>query len=256
MLLELKKGVVYGPIKSRRLGPSLGLNILPGGAKVCTFNCLYCQYGWTDFRALGPAGGPVDAPGLPSADDVAKALEAALIALKAPPAFITFSGNGEPTVHPDFARIARRVAAVRDALAPSARTAILSNSTMISRVGVREALSLLDVRIMKLDAGTQGTLESYNQPAPGIDLESIVSGLRMLSDVTIQALFTGGPRGNASPADVEAWVKLVKTLAPAAVQIYTLARGYPSGDICALERRDLDAIARTLGEAGVASEVF
>lgn len=252
MLLELQKGVVYGPVRSRRLGFSLGLNILPATTKVCTFNCLYCQYGWTDFRALdNPA-----ALGLPSADQVVKALEAALRRLPAPPAFITFSGNGEPTVHPDFARIARDVVAVRDKLAPSVRTAILSNSTTVASEEVREALSLLDVRIMKLDTGTAGMLERYNQPAPGTDLDIIVQGLRALPNLTIQALFSDGARGNSSPSDVEAWVRVVKYLAPAAVQIYTLDRGYPSGDICALERSRLDGIADDLGEAGVASEVF
>lgn len=252
MLLELKKGVVYGPIKSRRLGFSLGLNILSASAKMCTFNCLYCQYGWTDFRTLAdPAG--LD---LPSAEQVVMALEKALRELKAPPAFMTFSGNGEPTVHPDFARIAREVVGVRDRLAPSVRTAILSNSTTVASREVREALSLLDVRIMKLDVGTAAMLESYNQPAPGINLDTIVEGLRALPDVTIQTLFSGGPRGNSSPSDVAAWVKSVKSVAPSAVQIYTLDRGYPSGEICGLERSRLEAIATELGQAGVASEVF
>lgn len=252
MLLQLKKGVVYGPIRSRRLGFSLGINILPATAKVCTFNCLYCQYGWTDFGALqNPAS-----LGLPTAGEAARALDTALRRLAAPPAYITFSGNGEPTVHPDFAQIARDVIAVRDRLAPSARTAILSNSTMVSSEDVREALSLLDVRIMKLDAGTAEMLESYNQPAPGIDMDSIVGGLRVLPDVTIQTLFTGGPRGNSSADAVAAWVKLVRSVSPAAVQIYTLDRGYPSGDICSLERGQLDGIGKQLKDAGVASEVF
>jgi wyosine [tRNA(Phe)-imidazoG37] synthetase (radical SAM superfamily) len=252
MLLALQKDIVYGPVRSRRLGFSLGINILPAGTKVCTFNCLYCQYGWTDFKMLENPS----AHGLPTKEQVITALENALRRLPALPAFITFSGNGEPTIHPDFASIVDGVVSVRDARAPSARTAILSNSGTVARSEVRKALGLLDVRIMKLDAGTAERLLGYNQPAPGIDLGSVMEGLRALPDVTIQALFTGGPRGNASESDVKAWVDKVKSLSPRAVQIYSLARGYPSREIEAIGRGELDAIKRRLDKAGIASEVF
>lgn len=252
MLLELQKNIIYGPVRSRRLGFSLGINLLPTAVKVCTFNCLYCQYGWTDYGALADPG----TLGLPSAGDVVAALEAALKRPAAPPAFITFSGNGEPTVHPDFVRIAAEVVSVRDRLAPSAKTAILSNSTTLKDPDIRRALSELDVRIMKLDAGTAAGLANYNQPAPGIDLDSIVEGLQPLGDVTLQALFTGGPRGNSAPEALEAWLRLVARLRPRTVQIYSLARGYPSADIQPLERGELETIGRGLGEAGIASEVY
>ncbi|HVP58413.1 MAG TPA: radical SAM protein, partial [bacterium] len=227
MLLALQKAIVYGPVKSRRLGHSLGVNILPAGTKVCSFNCLYCQYGWTDFKMLENCA----ALALPTREQVVSALEAALRRLPTPPAFITFSGNGEPTLHPDFGRIVESVVEVRNRLAPHARTAILSNSTTVAERGVREALKRLDVRIMKLDAGTAEKLASYNQPAPGIDLDSVLRGLSGLKDVTLQALFTGGPMGNASASEVKAWIGRVKSLAPRAVQIYSLARGYPSREI-------------------------
>ena len=252
MLLDLQRNIIYGPVSSRRLGFSLGINLLPAAAKVCTFNCLYCQYGWTDFGALADPG----ALGLPTAGEVVRALEDALRRLERPPAFITFSGNGEPTVHPEFARIAGEVAAVRDRLAPSARTAILSNSTTAGDAEVRKALSGLDVRIMKLDAGTAAGFRNYNQPAPGIELDSVVEGLRALGDVTLQALFTGGPRGNSAPDELAAWVRSVTSLAPRTVQIYSLARGYPSGDIQPLDHAELESIGRRLAAAGTASEVY
>ena len=252
MLLELQKTIIYGPVRSRRLGFSLGINLLPAAAKVCTFNCLYCQYGWTDFGVLADPG----ELGLPTPSRSPRPWRKPYGGCERPPAFITFSGNGEPTVHPDFARIVDEVTAVRDRLAPAARTAILSNSTTVGDPVIRRALSRLDVRIMKLDAGTAAGFRNYNQPAPGIDLDSIVEGLRTLEDVTVQALFTGGPRATPRRMSSAAWVRRVASLAPRMVQIYTLARGYPSGDIRPLERRELETIGRRLDEAGTASEVY
>ena len=253
MLLELQKGIIYGPIRSRRLGHSLGVNLLPASAKVCTFDCLYCQYGWTDREALRN----LRSLALPSRRQVAEALEKALASVaQDPPAYITFSGNGEPTLHPDFADIVDDVIAIRDRLAPSARTAILSNSTTVSESGIRGALARLDVRIMKLDAGTEARFCAYNQPASGYDIASVVEGLAGLKDVTLQALFARGPAGNASDTDIEAWVSLVKQIAPTLVQIYTLDRGYPSRQIEPVGRADLEAICRRLGEAGIEGKVY
>jgi wyosine [tRNA(Phe)-imidazoG37] synthetase (radical SAM superfamily) len=252
MLLSLQKGITYGPVRSRRLGYSLGINLLPSDTKVCTFNCLYCQYGWTDLAALGRLGSLA----LPSRQQVADALEMALREAASPPAYITFSGNGEPTIHPDFPAIVDDVIEIRNRLAPSARTAILSNSTTVTDPRIREALSRLDARIMKLDAGTEARLGDYNQPAPGYRLDPIVKGLAALKDVTVQALFTSGPAGNSSEEDIAAWLESIRAVRPAAVQIYTLDRGYPSGDIRPLERENLEAIGERLRGAGIRVEVF
>jgi wyosine [tRNA(Phe)-imidazoG37] synthetase (radical SAM superfamily) len=255
MLLSLQRGITYGPVRSRRLGHSLGINLLPSDTKVCTFNCLYCQYGWTDLAALGRLGSLA----LPSRQQVADALERALSSPSSqvpPPAYITFSGNGEPTVHPDFPAIVEDVTALRNRLAPAARTAILSNSTTVSDRAVRDALARLDVRIMKLDAGTESRFRAYNQPAPGYQLASIVEGLAGLGDVTLQVLFAGGPAGNASEEDVEAWISRVRAVSPASVQVYTLDRGYPSAKIEPVERAALEMICDRLREAGVRGEVY
>jgi wyosine [tRNA(Phe)-imidazoG37] synthetase (radical SAM superfamily) len=187
---------------------------------------------------------------------VREALEEALRGAGARAAFLTFSGNGEPTLHPDFPAIAADVVALRDRLAPAARTAILSNSTTVADKAVRDALSLLDVRIMKLDAGTADTAVRYNQPVPGTDFEAMVAGLGGLADVTVQTLFSKGPSGNFSERDVAAWVGRVKALAPRSVQIYTLARGYPSAGIQPLSRLELADIAGELAKGGVPGEVF
>jgi len=252
VLLDLKRGVTYGPVRSRRLGRSLGINLLGGAAKVCTFDCLYCQYGWT----------PPDSPArpgrdrLPGVDEVLAAVESALAGLDDPPAYLTFSGNGEPTLHPEFGEIVEGVRAVRDRLTPAAHTAVLSNSTRVGDPRVRAALARLDVRIMKLDAGTEGTFRRFNRPLGDVTLAAVLDGLRALGGVTIQALFAGGPDGNADPEEIRAWVDAVVSVKPAAVQIYTLARGYPSDRIGPVGTRLLEAIRDRLSGLGVAAEAF
>ena len=234
MLLPPQTGVVYGPVRSRRLGVSLGINALPPRGKVCTFDCLYCQYGWTDETGAGVA--------YPSVAEVLEGVEAALAACAAPPAHLTFSGNGEPTLHPRFTELVDGVIRIRDRRAPSARTAVLSNGTRVGDPSIREALGRLDVRIMKLDAGTDETLRRFNRPAPGISIDEIVDGLRSLGGVTIQSLFAAGPAGNSTPADIEAWVRRVVEISPVAVQIYTLDREWPSELIEPLDAAGLEAI--------------
>ena len=252
MLLELKDAVTYGPVNSRRLGRSLGINLFPGTHKVCTFDCLYCQYG----RAKPVSGTSLDLSAIPSVDGILRGLEEALASLGQPPAYLTFSGNGEPTLHPDFPDIADGVLALRGRLAPSALTAILSNSTTVARPSVREALGRLDVRIMKLDAGDERTFRRFNGAWPGLALEEVLHGLRQLRGVTLQALFAGGPGGNLAPQHVEAWVRAAVSVNPVAVQIYTLDREAPSqslrpGPLCELEN-----IRRRLSERGVEACVF
>jgi wyosine [tRNA(Phe)-imidazoG37] synthetase (radical SAM superfamily) len=249
MLLELQSTIIYGPIQSRRIGPSLGVNILPAKVKVCSFDCLYCQYGWTDFSMMEGAK-------YPTPDEVRAALTAALEKPPKPPRWITFSGNGEPTLHPEFGRIVDIVNEVRDERAPDAGTAILSNSSTVHRPEVREALSKLDLRIMKLDAGTEEMLKLYSRPAAGITLEGIVQGLSALDDVTIQSLFTKGPSGNFTEENIAAWIGQLKQIEPVLVQIYSLDRGFPSREIEKLEREELEAIGARLEAEGISAKTF
>jgi len=251
MTIPLQKDIIYGPVKSRRLGFSLGLNLLGPEAKQCTFNCVYCQYGWTP-KAPGP-GSP---PGIPSSEEVLKALEEALTRLTSMPQYITFSGNGEPTLHPDFPGLVDGVIRLRDRLAPQSRVAVLSNSSTISRDEIYRALARLDVRIMKLDAGTEGTYRRFNRVMTDLDLEAIVRGLASLGQVTIQTLFAEGPSGNWSPAEIESWIDRLKAVGPESVQIYTLARSYPSPDIGAVGREDLERLGQRLREAGLDAAVY
>ena len=254
-ILGLKTGLTYGPVDSRRLGRSLGLNILPRRAKLCSFDCAYCQYGWTGTHSLRGES----AVDLPSPDDLASALEDVLRSLPAPPAYITFSGNGEPTLHPRFGAMVEAAIAARDRLAPGARTAILSNATTAGVPGIRSALLRLDVRIMKLDAGTEATFARYNRPCAGVDLEGVTAGLEALAaeaPLVVQALFASGTNGNLGGAEIDAWRRRLLRIRPQIVQIYTLARGWPDREIVPAAPGELLAVKRGLDDAGIPAQVF
>jgi len=253
-LLRLQRSIIYGPVSSRRLGCSLGLNILPIEYKLCSLNCVYCQYGWTEACALECKDYVSD---LPSPEEVALALRESLLKLKdenVTPTYITFSGNGEPTMHPQFEEIVRAVKKVRDELAPKALLAILSNSTTVGRESVRRALKLLDVTVMKLDCGDVNTFTLYNRPCAEVDFSEIVRGLRELRDFTLQTLFTNL---NSDEPSVEKWIKTIKMVKPKEVQIYTLDRSAPLADLKSVSRERLEEIARRLtSETGVPAKVY
>lgn len=246
--IPLQRGIIYGPVNSRRLGRSLGINLLPTNIKVCSFNCAYCQYGWTR-RSLPE-------PDLPGMSEVVSALEKFLQNLTVAPAYLTFSGNGEATLHPEFGEIVEQVTILRNRYLPHARTAILSNSSTVSSPTIREVLSRLDVRIMKLDCGLENCFRTYNRPRRGIELKLIIRGLKELRDVTIQTLFAGGPGGNFTAENLEGWIKALEEIKPVFVQIYTLDRGYPSRQISPVKPDDLMQLKERLQQHGTMSGVY
>lgn len=252
MTIPLQRGIIYGPVRSRRLGRSLGINLLPTSYKICTFNCLYCQYGWTRIhgRILR------DRDAWPKVNEVYHALERSLKEISPSPDYITFSGNGEPTIYPDFPVIVDGVIKLRNDLAPSAKVAVLSNSTMVMDENILTALSRLDVKIMKLDCGAVECFKSYNRPAKGVHFEEIVKGLAKLENVTIQSLFSGGPKGNFCPENIEVWIDNIQQISPSTVQLYTLDRGFPSNKIAMLNKNQLIELKERLNEFGIDSEVY
>jgi wyosine [tRNA(Phe)-imidazoG37] synthetase (radical SAM superfamily) len=254
MLLDLQAGIIYGPVRSRRLGRSLGINILPAERKVCSFDCLYCQYGFSQGKTREEAGKETNC--LPTVTGVLSAVEGAVLNLPEPAAYLTFSGNGEATLHPGFKEIVLGLRDIRDRLCPGSKTAILSNSSMVNDPLIREALALLDVRIMKLDAGTEEMFAHYNRPAKGITLEDTVAGLAALEDVTIQSLFTRGPEGNFTQEHVSAWVGQVKKISPLFVQLYTLDRESPTASLIPVDKDELLQIQSLLERENIASGVF
>lgn len=250
MTIPLQTGIVYGPIASRRLGRSLGINILPEGTKVCNFNCPYCQYGWTPRLEDGRRAD------WPSPDVVARAADAAL-AVDPAVDRITLAGNGEPTLHPEFAEIVQRLRAVRDRRARDARLAILSNSATLDRPFVAAALDLCDERYMKLDAGDDGVLRRMNgSPVPIAD---IVGHLSTLRSVVLQAMFTRDRRrriDNTSPAALNAWLEAVTRVRPTAVHIYTIDRDPAWKDLERVPHEELEAIAARVRAAGIRADTF
>ncbi|MFH1312754.1 MAG: radical SAM protein [Candidatus Eisenbacteria bacterium] len=218
-IFGLQKSIMYGPVGSRRLGRSLGINLSPTDYKVCSFNCVYCHYGWSKHLETDLSEYAAD---LPTVDAVAEALETALRDLDPPPEYITFSGNGEPTLHPQFPEIVDAVIRVKQRTGTDARLAILSNSTAVTDKRVREALGKLDVRIMKLDAGNEEVFDRISRPAPGVTFDAVVEGLKDLDDITLQSAFVGGELTNAGDEDVEAWLKVVREIKPTSMQIYSL----------------------------------
>lgn len=256
--IPLQQGIVYGPVRSRRLGLSLGLNVLPDEAKTCSLNCRYCQYSWT---GLLTASGEKVRGFLPSREEIREEVERALRELArrgTPPDVLTFSGNGESTLHPDFPALVEDLLALRDRLAPACRTAILSNATTVDREEIRKALLRLDDPILKLDTGREETFRRLNGPAPGVRFASILEGLRALgSAAVLQALFVRGAVDNASDGEVGAWVEAVGSIRPRSVQIYTLDRGPADRGLLPVDPERLRAIARTLEErAGVPGRVY
>ena len=257
MLMPLHEGIVYGPVRSRRLGRSLGINLTPAHLKLCSFNCSYCQYGWSEHsrRASEPAF-----EHWPSAATVAKAVAAALRSLAAQGDRIdrlTLAGHGEPTMHPKIKEVVAALRKVRDDLAPGVPIAVLSNASTLERADVREALAGLDERYMKLDAGDTATLRSVN--GSPLTIEQLVIGLKKVPDIVIQAMFVKDRTGrvdNTGDLTVINWVGALDRIRPKAVQIYTIDRTPAFPYLQPVPAARLRDILQRVRLAGFACDVF
>ncbi len=254
---ELKGGILYGPIPSRRLGFSLGVNILPLDVKVCTWDCLYCQCGWTD---RGVDQTRVDPARFPSIKTLGAAFEEGFAVLAREgkrPESITLSGNGEPTLHPRFEAAVDVLIRARDRHLPGSRTSILSNGERLGEAGIRAALDRLDTRCLKLDAGDERTTVLLDRPLTPFDLARYLGNLGRLKRVTIQAFFAQGSVDNTAPEAVTAWLACLKEVRPDEVHLYSLDRVPPAKGLRKVPAEALEAIARRVrDEAGVAARVF
>ncbi|HEY6223605.1 MAG TPA: radical SAM protein [Gemmatimonadales bacterium] len=229
--------IVYGPVRSRRLGQSLGIDLLPPRSKLCEFDCPYCDCGFTTARAPGTRW--------PSPDEVGQALRRALERAATAPDWITLSGRGEPTLHPRFAVVVDRVLAARNALAPAVRVAVLSNGLAVAAPPVRDALRRLDARIMKLDPGPP---ERVNGAA--VDAERIARSYQALAPVIVQAMVVRGPGWDgSSDRSLAAWLPLVRLAEPEAVQLTTLSRPPADSRVENVPRERLQQMAAAIAEA-------
>lgn len=216
--ISLQQEILYGPVLSRRFGRSFGINLLPVTQKVCSFDCRYCEYGKTISKTCQPSGRI-----LPEKEDVLKAIEQAL---KKPRTIesLTFSGNGEPTLHPDFFEIVLGVKQLRDRYRPESKLAVLSNSSCLHRPDIVSAISLFDLPMMKLDAGDAKTFVEINQSVNDIGFEDILDGLASLPRLMIQTMLIDGEIANCRGRSYQAWVQTLVDLHPERVHIYSTER--------------------------------
>lgn len=243
----LFQSIIYGPIHSRRLGTSLGVELMPLEHKLCTFNCVYCECGWNER---------VSHPQLPTREEVRAALEAKLkegLDLDV----ITFSGNGEPTLHPDFLGIIQDTIALRDQYCPQAKVSVLSNSTQLGRSDVVQALRCCDNRILKLDAGTDTMMRRIDLPVnEHLTVAQVINWLQQFDgDFTLQTCFLRGEHegyriDNTTPEELKAWYKAVEVLHPKQLMIYVIDRKTPEEHLEKIPREEMERIAAPLREKG------
>ncbi len=243
----LWEGIINGPVRSRRLGVSLGLNLIPPHSKLCTFDCPYCECGFDTPKAPRSRW--------PSPDLVADALRKTLAKLDAPPDWVTFAGNGEPTMHPRFPLVVERVLEVRAERADRTRVCVMSNGLAAGKPAIRGALDRVDERMMKLDPGP---VELVN--GARYDRRALVEALRGLRDVTVQAMVVEGPGySGATEQAVAEWLEALARIQPKAVHVYSIARRPADARIKPVARARLEEIAaraRAVVGGGVAVEVF
>jgi len=249
---------IFGPVISRRLGVSLGINLLPNDSKLCSFDCIYCECGWN------PEKGTVKAI-FPSRAKVARLLREKLEEMKSNgtlPDVITFAGNGEPTLHPSFDTILDDTIQLRKEICPNARIAVLSNSTTLHKSRVVEALKRVDDNILKLDSGISETIKILDQPVGRFILPAVVENLKQFDgELIIQTMFLRGtfkgmPIDNTTEPELLAWIQLLLKIRPKSVMIYTVARDTPAKDLHKVSVADLEKIAgRVRNKTGLEVQV-
>lgn len=249
--------IIFGPVKSRRLGVSLGINLLPTKRKVCNFNCVYCECGWT--------GESNNTDKLPTRQEVYDALDARLADMKKKgeiPDVLTYAGNGEPTLHPDFPGIIDDSIKLRNKYFPEAQIAVLSNSTTIKKPEIKEALLKADRNILKLDSAFGTTVKEHNRPLVSMKVDELIDDLAGFKGrLIIQTLFVRGEYDdqiidNTTPEEIEAWLKAIGKIRPHEVMIYTISRDTPHGaDLQKVPVAELRKIAHLVEKMGIPTQV-
>jgi wyosine [tRNA(Phe)-imidazoG37] synthetase (radical SAM superfamily) len=247
---------IFGPVHSRRLGVSLGINLLPADGKICTFDCIYCECGFNaDHRSKEK---------FPKREEVRAALEARLLDMQQngpAPDVLTFAGNGEPTAHPHFPEIIEDTLALRDQYFPNAKVSVLSNATFIHRPDVFEALNRVDNNILKLDTVNEEYIRMVDRPNSSYSVDEIIHYLKAFKgNCIVQTMFLKGSyqgieRNNTSDEYVLPWLETVKMIAPRQVMIYTIDRETPIHELQKATHEELDHIAELIKKAGIAVSV-
>lgn len=241
--------IIFGPLQSRRLGLSLGVNLLSPASKHCNFDCIYCECGWNKEHPHGSFN---------SKGAVISRLEEKLIEMADQgklPDVITFAGNGEPTMHPDFEQIINQTIALRDRYAPQSKVAVLSNATLIGRDSVRAALLRVDRNILKFDSAIDQTVALINQPnvhrpvGETIELLKQFNGCLVIQTMFLRGEYAGRKFDNTSQEEIDRWIEAIREIAPAEVMLYSLDRDTPATGLEKISREELEAIALQLRQA-------
>lgn len=255
MSTSLFEDIIFGPVKSRRLGLSLGVNLLPLDSKLCNFNCIYCECGWN------PKG---NKPKFNAREDVRRLLRAKLeemVAEGTPPDVITFAGNGEPTIHPDFEGVIEDTIKLRNEICPKTKVSVLSNATMIGRESVRRALLKVDNNILKLDSAFDETVKIIDNPQGEYSVKKTVELMKKFDGkLIIQTMFVRGEHNghkidNTVEKEVSAWLALLAEIRPERVMIYTIDRDTPEENLRKVSIEDLRAIAVRVEALGIECSV-
>lgn len=249
----LFNSTIFGPVKSRRLGVSLGINLMPNDGKVCSFDCVYCEAGYNS-QGKGTTG-------LPSAEKVSGDLQTTLQKMKQEGEsldVITFSGNGEPTLHPEFGEIVEATIRLRNEYYPEAKVSVLSNSTRIHDQKVFDALLLIDNNILKLDSAIEETMRRIDQPtSKEFTVEKVVEQLKRFGpQCTIQTMLLRGSHNgveidNTTDEEIDALIKAYKEINPKEVMLYSLDRSTPEENLTKVSHEEIECIAAKVAEAGV-----
>ncbi|MDG5800489.1 radical SAM protein [Marinilabiliaceae bacterium ANBcel2] len=249
--------IIFGPVKSRRLGVSLGINLLPVNQKICSFNCIYCECG------LNPEH-PLPGNKMPSRLEVKESLEKQLKKMSSennPPDVITFAGNGEPTLHKDFDKIVDDTIELRNSLSPKAKIAVLSNGSKISSPKVFNALLKVDDNILKLDSAFKETVELIDRPAGEYSHTKTVNEYKKFKGrLIVQTLFLKGTYNekivdNTTEKEIDEWLKAIKEIKPQEVMIYTIARDTPVTSLKKTNIEKLKEIAAKVEKLGIPTQV-
>lgn len=243
--LTPETSAVYGPILSRRFGLDTGINLSPSDHKLCTYDCLYCQYGFAD--TVNPVRK------FPDLHEVIAELNkhAANFQIR----HITISGNGEPTMHPQFAEFAMKLRNWRDTKAPAAKIALLTNGYRLKNESIRETLEFFDQPFVKLDAGRSETWNLLNRPVTHLQFDYMIRQMKKSANIMLQTMFVRGI--NDSPLEVECWMQKIKMIKPLAVHLYTLERFPAFASLQPVEASWLRSIAAQVTEKlGIQCEAY
>ena len=254
----LWESIAFGPVRSRRLGNSLGINLLPTDKKLCSFDCLYCECGWTLEKTIDPARFYPVAIINESIEQKLRKCHEEKIAIDS----ITFSGNGEPTLHPDFLQIIYNLVILRDKYYPNSAITVLSNSTMLENPDVCEALLKIEKPILKLDAVTENLFQLINKPTIPISVSEIINGLQLfqgkfiMQTLLFKGVADGIPFDNSSTAHISKWLTIVQKLKPNKVMLYSLDRVTPAQQLEKISFQQMEKIAEKARGLKIKTEVY